>query len=368
MLVVLVLMFVIAAWAPRIFVTVPSGDAGVLWLRFFGGTVTKGPALGEGLHIIFPWDRIFIYDMRTRAEQRSYEVISKDGLHFQLSVTLRWHLLAKTLPHLQQEYGPNYVDVLLLPEVGSVARDVIAQYNTEEVYSYRRSHIQQQIYDEVVAEERTNAIGPAEIKPDDVVDYVSLIDVLITNMTLPTSIQKAIARKVEQLLISEEYVYRLQTERQEAERKAIEARGIEAFQQTVQKGITDSYLKWRGIEATLKLATSPNAKVVVIGGGGSQGLPLILNTGDTPTPPAAASTPPASAAQSPAATTEPKVGADGVPPPSNGPRRMTAPTQSTDAAQEPPALLQELAKRLGYRLQPLPPSASEPAPPVAKPK
>lgn len=367
MLAVLVLMFMIAAWAPRIFITIPSGHAGVLWLRFFGGTVTTEPALGEGLHIIFPWDHIFIYDMRTQAKERNYEVISKDGLHFQLSITLRWHLLRKTLPHLQQVYGPNYVNVLLLPEIGSVARDLVAQYDTEDVYSFQRGHIQQQIYDDVVSEERTNAIGPVDIKPGDDVDYVSLVDLLITNMTLPPRIQTAIARKVEQLLISEEYVYRLQTERQEAERKAIEARGIQAFQQTVQQGITDSYLKWRGIEATLKLATSPNAKVVVIGGGGSQGLPLILNTGDTPTPPATASTAPSSAPQSApssAAPTAPKVGTDAEQPHPTGPPQMNLPPQSTDAAQEPPALLQELARRLGYRVEPLP----LPAPSAAKPK
>ena len=371
MLVVLVLMFVLAAWAPRIFITIPSGHAGVLWLRFFGGTDTKGPALGEGLHIIFPWDHIFVYDMRTQAKQRSYEVISKDGLHFQLGITLRWHLLNKTLPNLHKEYGPNYVSVLLLPEIGSVARELVAQYNIEDVYSFQRENIQQKIYEDVVAEERTNAIGPVDIKPDDYIDYVSLVDLLITNITLPPRIKTAIARKVEQLLISEEYVYRLETERQEAERKEIEARGIQAFQQTVQKGITESYLKWRGIEATLKLATSPNAKVVVIGGGGSQGLPLILNTGDTPTQAASASPPAAPASAEPphssaAAPTAPKAGTDSETPQSPVP--PLAPTTSTDAAQEPPALLQELAKRLGYRVEPLPPLVPTPVPPAAKPK
>lgn len=372
MLVVLVLMFVIAFWAPRIFVTIPSGHAGVLWLRFFGGTVTDGPALGEGLHVIFPWDRIFIYSMRTQAKERSYEVISKDGLHFHIAVTLRWRLLRSTLPHLQQEYGPNYVNVLLLPEIGSVARDRIAHYTTEEVYSSERAKLQQEIYDDVVSEERTNAIGPTDIKPGDNVDYVSLVDLLITSMTLPPRIQTAIERKEEQLLISEEYKYRLETEREEAERKAIEARGIQAFQQTVQKGITDSYLKWRGIEATLKLAESRNAKVVVIGGG-SQGLPLILNTGDTQTPssmPALAHPPlPPTGSAPPAGAGAPSAETDNALP---EPLVKVEPktTDAAQAQQEVPRLLQLLANRLGYRLEPVTPPAPPPAAaaPAAKPK
>jgi prohibitin 2 len=339
MLVVLVLMFVVAAEAPRIFITIPSGHAGVLWLRFFGGTDTRGPALGEGMHVIAPWDHIFIYDLRTQAKQNTYEAISKDGLHFKVSMTMRWRLLPNTLPLLQKKYGPNYVNVVLLPEIGSVARDLISQYNTEEVYSSQRQKIQRMIYEDVVSDERTNVIGPADIKPDDNEDYISLVDVLITNMALPPRIQTAIARKVEQLLISEEYVYRLQSERQEAERKQIEAGGIQAFQTTVQKGITDSYLKWRGIEATLQLATSPNAKVVVIGGGGSQGLPLILNTGDTATP---------AAPSAPAAPHGAKAHAAAAPPPKPSP-------QSTTATQ---TLSQAMARKLGYRLEAAPPSGS----------
>ena len=377
MIVVLLLMFMIAAAAPRMLITIPSGHAGVLWLRFFGGTVTKGPALGEGLHIIFPWDRIFIYDMRTQAEQKSYEVISKDGLHFDIAITMRWHLLRRTLPHLQQQYGPNYVNVLLAPEIGSVARDKISQYPMEDVYSFQRKKIQDEIYDAVVSDERTNAIGPTIIKPEDYADYVSMTDLLITKMTLPTRIRGAIESKLEQLLKSEEYTYRLATERQEAQRKEIEAGGIRAFQQTVQQGITPSYLKWRGIEATLQLAQSPNAKVVVIGGG-SQGLPLILNTGDTPPPsPSAAAAPAAKTAappaMSPMSTTPPMAAAAPLidPPPAADEHAPSAPPTKTrpaamdhpaDEAEAVPQLVQDLVSRLGYRLVPVSPPAAPPHP------
>jgi regulator of protease activity HflC (stomatin/prohibitin superfamily) len=279
MLVTLVLMFVLVAAAPRIFITIPAGHAGVLWLRLFGGTVTTRAALGEGLHIVFPWDKIFIYDMRTRARHRAYEVISKDGLHFDLDITVRWHPLSETLARLHKEFGPDYPQVLLLPTVGSVARRRIAQYDVESVYSVDRNKLQREIVDDLVGNARAYAIGA--VGADDPNAYVTLVDLLITRITLPERIRTAISGKIEQLIISEEYLHRLETERLEAQRKQIEARGIQIFQQTVQAGITDSYLRWRGIEATLKLATSTNAKVVIIGNG-REGLPLILNTADSP--------------------------------------------------------------------------------------
>jgi regulator of protease activity HflC (stomatin/prohibitin superfamily) len=333
MLAILILMFVVAAAAPKIFVTVPSGHAGVLWLRFWGGTDTSQPGLSEGLHVIFPWDQIFIYDMRMKAQETSYEVISKDGLHFQVDFTVIWRLLPNTIARLHKEYGQNYVNILLLPEVGSVARSTISQYHTEEVYTYERSNVRQRIQDEVVNSRPGNRVGSVYITSDNNSDYISLTDLMITKMTLPSRIQESVSRKMEQLLMSEEYVYRLAVERQEAERKAIEAGGIQAFQQIVQKGITDSFLKWRGIEATLKLATSPNAKVVVIGGGGSQGLPLILNTGDASVPVAAAS--PNSAAPEMAA---PKAGLDNTAPPVAKQYGPGAPGSPTDAAALPPAM------------------------------
>ncbi len=136
--------------------------------------------------------------------------------------------------------------------------------------------------------ESVNRIG-IKVGDHDGEDFVIMTDILLKDVTLPFRLRSAIERKLEQAQISQEYGFRIQRERLESERKQIEAQGIQAFQQTVQAGISEAYLKWRGIEATLQLAASPNAKVVIVGGG-SQGLPLILNTGDTPTVP---STPPA---------------------------------------------------------------------------
>ena len=296
MLALLVSMFIITALAPRIFITIPSGHGGILWLRFFGGTQASQQALGEGLHVIPPWDHIFIYDMRVQEHDQAYEVIAREGLQVTVRSSFRWHLNPATLPRLHKMIGPNYLNVLLVPEVGSVLRERISQYEIEELFSSRRTQIQGEILQAVAREmpgEFVNRIG-INVGDHDGEDFVIMTDILLKDVTLPFRLRSAIERKLEQAQISQEYGFRIQRERLESERKQIEAQGIQAFQQTVQAGISEAYLKWRGIEATLQLAASPNAKVVIVGGG-SQGLPLILNTGDTPSippaPPAAAATP-----------------------------------------------------------------------------
>jgi hypothetical protein len=108
-------------------------------------------------------------------------------------------------------------------------------------------------------------------------EIIILYDILVTGIELPAAIVAAINRKTEQYYIAEEYKFRVEREKRESERKRIEAEGIREFQQTVSQGISDSYLRWRGIEATLQLSQSTNAKVVIIGSG-KDGLPIILNT------------------------------------------------------------------------------------------
>jgi hypothetical protein len=114
------------------------------------------------------------------------------------------------------------------------------------------------------------------------------IIILVAGIELPSAIVAAINRKTEQYYIAEEYKFRVEREKRESERKKIEAEGIRDFQQTVSQGVSESYLRWRGIEATLQLSQSTNSKVVVIGSG-KDGLPIILGNVDTPP---AASTPP----------------------------------------------------------------------------
>lgn len=400
MLALLVLMFVVAALAPSIFITVPSGHAGVLWLRFFGGTRIAGGGLGEGLHIIFPWDRIFIYDVRLQEDDETYDVLTREGLQFSIRITFRWRLNAATLPRLHQEIGPNYLTVLMVPEIGSVVRSRISQYETEELFSTRRTQIQQEIYDFTVQDERANRIGGNE-EPPGGPNFVSLVDVLLKDVVLPPRLQTAIERKLEQAQISQEYVFRIEREKLESQRKLIEAQGIQAFQQTVQQGISETYLKWRGIEATLQLAASNNAKVVIIGGGGSQGLPLILNTGDNAAPGPRVGKAPADVRDADTAHSGQLSGSIDMTPPRAPPQigpgaALGAPfavDQAADAGSQPPLpqastrtdetsrpraaapptkpapeFLQALGERFGYRLEPIAPASSDQVAPNARPE
>jgi regulator of protease activity HflC (stomatin/prohibitin superfamily) len=397
MLVLLVAMFVVAALASRIFITIPAGHGGILWLRFFGGTQTEIGALGEGLHIICPWDEIYMYDMRVQEREQSYDVIVLEGLQVTVKSSFRWQLNRPTLAKLHKEIGPNYVEVLLVPEVGSVLRERVAQYNVAELFSSKRSQVQQEILDGVISEvegHTANRIG-GKATAENSEDFVTMTDILLKDIVLPFRLQSAIERKLEQQQISQEYTFRIERERLESQRKQIEAQGIQAFQQTVQAGISDAYLKWRGIEATLQLATSPNAKVVVVGGG-SNGLPLILNTDDgmrgptyvPPKPETAKPAQPADPAKVEKADAENGgrlAGSIDTLPPTNNtsvenliapggvPQGEEAPENSAAAGldpgpsgNQPPYILRSFADAFGYRLQPVAPATSSVARPNAK--
>ena len=271
--------------------TIPVGHAGVLWHRIvlFGGAVSKG-RLSEGLHIILPWDAIYTYDLRLQYKEQSYQVLSKDGLAFDVELSFRWRVVGANLVKLNQNIGPDYVETLLSQEIGSVAREVMAQYTAEALFTDARAAVQQAIYDRVTEMSLPNGVGADDRSNTDkswqrmaaeVEDVVILSDILIKRVQLPERIAAAIESKLEQGQIVEEYRFRVEREALESERRRVEAEGIRSFQEIVTPAISESYLRWRGIEATLELAQSPNSKVVVIGNSAT-GLPLILDTTTAP--------------------------------------------------------------------------------------
>ena len=278
---------------PHVVVTVPSGSVGVLWKRFAGGTVLDPRRLkDEGLHLIWPWDRLFLYDLRLQSFTESYNAISSDGVSLTASVIVRFRLQRDAVPVLHQAIGPNYEGVLVQPGIGSLTREVIAQYTAEQVYSTARQEIQDKIrslVEDRLTEKMMEREGEESYRVS-MRDTVILYDILVTGIELPAAIVGAINRKTEQYYIAEEYKFRVEREKRESERKRIEAEGIRDFQQIVSQGISESYLRWRGIEATLQLSQSTNSKVVVIGSG-KDGLPVILGNADVPAPPPAGSTP-----------------------------------------------------------------------------
>jgi len=282
---------------PHMVVTVPSGEIGVLWKRFGGGTVLDPRKLkSEGFNLILPWNRVFLYDLRLQSFTEPYNAISSDGVSLTATVIVRFRLQRDAAPVLHQAIGPNYEQVLVQPGIGSLTRQVIAEYTAEQAYSTARQEIQDKIrnlVEERLSEKMMEHAGEEEGEESYRVSMSTifiLYDVLVTGIELPAAIVAAINRKTEQYYIAEEYKFRVEREKRESERKKIEAEGIRDFQQIVSQGISESYLRWRGIEATLQLSQSTNAKTVIIGNG-KDGLPIILGNGGAPAPPAGSTTP-----------------------------------------------------------------------------
>jgi regulator of protease activity HflC (stomatin/prohibitin superfamily) len=280
---------VVVVLAPHMVVTVPSGQVGVLWKRFAHGTVRDPRQLrGEGLHVVLPWDKLFLYDLRIQSITDAYNAISKDGVTLNATLNIRFRLQRNSIPILHQAIGPDYTK-LLGPQIASQMRGVIAEYTAEQVYSSARQEIQDKIREtavEKLSHKMMDAETAGEAEESNIAsmqDTVVLYDTLLYGIDLPASVVQAINRKTEQYYIAQEYAFRIDRERKESERKAIEAAGIAEFQRIVSQGISDSYLRWRGVEATLQLAQSNNSKIVIIGGG-KDGLPIILGNVDTPAP------------------------------------------------------------------------------------
>jgi regulator of protease activity HflC (stomatin/prohibitin superfamily) len=267
--------------------TIPVGHSGVLWHRIpiFGGAHSRGP-LAEGLHLALPWDKIYVYDMRLQNHKQRYQVLSMDGLAFDIELSFRWRLVPEKLVELNQTVGPDYVNTLMVQEIGSVTRTVTAKYTAEALFTDARAEVQKAIFDAVTKVTFSDGMTSAHATrirlnsstfDSERIDLVALIDILIKDVRLPLGYSQAIERKLEQSQVVEEYRFRVEREALESERKRVEAEGIRSFQEIVTPAISESYLRWRGIEATLKLAQSPNSKVVVIGNSAT-GLPLILDT------------------------------------------------------------------------------------------
>ena len=242
-------------------VTMDAGEAGVLWKRFGGGVVTDQPPLGEGFHLVAPWNTVIVYETRQQELTEKMKVLSSNGLEIQLEATAWYQPVTAELGFLHQTKGTNYLDRVLKPAMRSATRSVVGRYTPDEIYSTKRDAIQEEIFDET-----------QKIVKD---QYIQLNDVLVRDVTLPAAIKDAIERKLGQEQESQEYEFRLEKAKKEAEKQRIEAQGKADANRILSASLNDWILKDKGIEATLKLSQSPNSKVIVVGGGGD-GLPLIL--------------------------------------------------------------------------------------------
>ncbi len=242
-------------------VTIGSGEAGVLYKTFDGGVVTDAPPLSEGFHLVAPWNDVIVYEVRQQELFEKMQVLSSNGLEIKLDASAWYQPVYSDLGNLHQTLGESYLQRVIQPAIRSAARSVVGRYTPEQLYSSKRDAIQDEIY--------------AETKKILDKQYVQLNEVLVRDVTLPPTIKEAIERKLKQEQQSLEYEFRLVTAEKEAEKVRIEAQGKADANKILSASLTDKILQDKGIDATLRLAESPNTKVVVVGSGES-GLPLIL--------------------------------------------------------------------------------------------
>lgn len=251
------------------FVMIPAGSVGVLYRLFGGGTDTR-MHLPEGVAVKWPWDFIYIYDVRQQARDMKVVALAQDGLVVDVEITVIYHPNPDLIGVLHRRVGPEYFERKVRPNIIEAVRQVIGQYDPHSLYTLdaRASSI------EMLERGRADLSDPA----------IVLLDLVIRRLRLPADLNEAITRKLTQEQYAQAYEYRLQSEREEAERKRIEAIGIQNFYAIVGNSLTPSLLTWRGIEATVELARSSNSKIVVVGGGKDQ-MPLILGSDIANLPP-----------------------------------------------------------------------------------
>jgi regulator of protease activity HflC (stomatin/prohibitin superfamily) len=253
--------FLVAFLWKSIFVKIGPGEAGVIYRLFRGGTdVTH--VYGEGLHVVFPFNTMYTYNARVQQVGDKFVVLSQDGLAIEVEVSIRYRPQYSQLGLLHKNIGPDYVEKVVVPEVQSAFRFVLGQYKPEDIYTSQGFILQTVVQ---------GALGQLAER------YILLDDLLLKAVTLPRPVAESIESKLRAQQLAAEYDYRIMSEKKEAERKGIEAGGIRDFQNTITgNGISEQFLRFKGIEATLELAKSQNAKIVIIGGGDDR-LPLILD-------------------------------------------------------------------------------------------
>jgi regulator of protease activity HflC (stomatin/prohibitin superfamily) len=243
----------------RITKTIPAGHGGVLF-RLFGGGVDTSKTYEEGFHFIAPWNTMYVYETRQQETSEEMSALSSNGLEIKIEFSTWYQPRWEDLGTLHAQIGTEYLTRIVIPAMRSAARSVVGRYTPEQIYSTKRDAIQEEIFEETkkLLDEK----------------YVQLNQVLIRSVTLPPTIKSAIESKLKQEQEALEYEFKLEKAAQEAERQRVEAEGKAAANSILSASINDKILREKGIEATLKLAESPNSKVVIIGG--NDGMPIIL--------------------------------------------------------------------------------------------
>jgi regulator of protease activity HflC (stomatin/prohibitin superfamily) len=239
------------------FTVIPAGHTGVI---DFLGYVSDN-TLKPGVNIVNPMANVEKMSIKTQELKELMSVPSKEGLSVDLEISLLFKLDSEKANDIYKTVGPDYADIILVPQFRSVVRGVTARYEAKALYTASREKLAGEILVEL-----ENLVGPRGI----IVEQAPL-----RQIQLPDRLTKSIEEKLQAEQESQRMEFILTREKQEAERKRIEAKGISDFQTIVSQGLSDQILRWKGIEATEKLANSQNSKIIVIGSG-KDGLPIIL--------------------------------------------------------------------------------------------
>lgn len=245
---------------PYMVVTVRSGEIGVKYSPLFGGTIIER-TYGEGLHLLLPWDTMFSYSTRLQHEDIDIPVLSRGGLSVDMKVSVYYAPIAERVAELHRDIGPDYKDILIRPIVSSSIRNTVGSYWPEDLYTTAPLKLQ----DELMVQ----AVEQIARKP------VIIDSIVVRGLSLPEQVNKAIDLKFSAEQEFLRYKYVLLKAGEEMKESYIRAESIRMFQDIVNGGMTDAYLRWAGIEATKELASSSNSKFVIMGG--KDGLPVILN-------------------------------------------------------------------------------------------
>lgn len=255
-LILLIMLFFIALFWNRIVISIDSGQQGVRWSRFSGTKIDS--FYGEGLHIIWPWDVMYLYTTRVQTINNTLQILTAEGLTIDVDYTFRFYAVKNAIPVIHQRLGVNYAQTYMLPEVEAASMSVIGNYTPEQLYKISTLVIQASI--------------KYYLNKQFLSDSIVVDNYLIKRITLPEAVSKSIEQKMVAEQLSYEFDYRLDIEKKEKKRKNIEAEGIKEFEEI--SGIP--ILKWKGLEVTAEFAKSENSKIIIMGNGDG-GLPLLLN-------------------------------------------------------------------------------------------
>jgi prohibitin 1 len=242
------------------FTQIPAGHVGVV--DFFG--IVSQKTLPPGINFVNPLASVHKFSTQTDEHKEAMQVLSREGLTIGLEISALYRLNPDSAARVYQTIvGGDYQNIILIPNFRSISRSVTASFQASALYSTERERLAI-----AIQEELAKTIAPRGIMVE---------STPLRNVALPTQLTEAIEQKQRADQEAQRMEFILMKEKQEADRKRIEAKGIADFQTIVAAGISEQLLRWKGIEATEKLANSQNTKVIIVGAG-KDGLPIIMDT------------------------------------------------------------------------------------------